>query len=341
VISKRSLGWLVVLLLAGGVLNPPFTHGLLQTALILAAIVLLTVVRELGRLFVGLCVGLRPTIVEIGEGTSLLRVRAGGLLWHFKQTAISSATIWTPPPEGFPVRARLVAITLARPVVTLAVLLGIRALGVPLYGSAPSFRGGALLSALITASEALLMIGLFPFSIRDLSVVPFESDGMKLLRLPFAKAEDLAQEFARFYLATAFEALNDRDTAGALAACREGLAKFGPPWNNAFRNIEAIVLSRAGDHSGAQAKADADLSRDLPPMARALALNSWSWFAFLRRDEAGLRLADRRSADALILQPKIGSIAGTRGAILLWQGRVAEAIGLLERGHDQAGSRRS
>src|ERR1700735_1904057 len=115
VISRRSLVWLVVLLLGGGILNPPFQHGVLQTALFLAAIVLLTVVRELGRLLVGLCVGLRPTIVEIGEGTSLLRVRAGGLLWHFKQTAISSATIWTPPPEGFPVRARLVAVTVARP----------------------------------------------------------------------------------------------------------------------------------------------------------------------------------------------------------------------------------
>ena len=139
-ISRRSLGWLVVLLLAGGILNPPFQHGLMQTALFLAAIVPLTVMRELGRLVVGLCVGLRPTIVEIGEGTSLVRVRAGGLLWHFKQTTISSATIWTPPPEAFPVRARLVAITIARPVITLAVLLGLRALGVPLYGRPPVSR---------------------------------------------------------------------------------------------------------------------------------------------------------------------------------------------------------
>ena len=167
VISKRSWGWLAVVLLAGGFLNPPFQHGVLQTALFLASLVVLTVVRELGRLLVGTAVGLRPAIVEIGEGPSLARLRAGGLLWHFKQTALFSTTVWTPPADGVPIRARLVAITLARPLVTLAVLLGVRALGVPLYGPAPDIKGGALLNALLTATEALLVIGLFPFSIRD------------------------------------------------------------------------------------------------------------------------------------------------------------------------------
>ena len=166
--------------------------------------------------------------------------------------------------------------------------------------------------------------------------VPFESDGMKLLRLPFAKVQDLRREFARFYVATALETLNDGDTAGALSSCREGLAKFGPPWSNVLHGIEAIILSRTGDHSAAQAKAERDLAGELPPVARAMALNNWSWFAFLRRDEADLRRADRRSADALILQPKLAFIAGTRGTILLWQGRVAEAIALLERSYDRA-----
>jgi Zn-dependent protease len=341
VISRRSLGWLAVLLLAGGFLNPPFPRGVLHAAVFLAALVVLTVVRELGRLAVGVAVGLRPVIVEIGEGSSLFRVRAGGLLWHFKQTPMASVTIWAPPPDDLPLRARLVLLTIARPAVTLAVLLGIRALGVPLLGQAHGVRAGAWLSEVVTASEALLMLGLFPFSLRGVSIVPFESDGLKLLHIPRAKRQDLAQEFARYYFATAFEALNDGDTTRALDSCREGLAKYGPPWSEALRNIEAVVLSRAGDHLGAQAKAERDLARDLPPVARALALNSWSWFAFLQRDEAALPLADRRSADALILQPKLAAIAGTRGAILLWQGRVGEAMDLLERAHAGARSRRT
>ncbi len=83
-ISKRSLGWLAVILVAGGLLNPPFHQGLIQTAAFLALLVILTVVRETGRLFAGIGLGLRPAIVEIGEGTSLVRFRTGGLLWHFK-----------------------------------------------------------------------------------------------------------------------------------------------------------------------------------------------------------------------------------------------------------------
>ena len=340
-ISRRSLGWLLALLIGGGICMPPFSRGVLHTAAFLAALVALTIVRELGRLAVGASLGLRPTIVEIGEGASALRFRAAGLLWHVKQVAIVSATIWTPPTGRSGIRSRAMALALARPLVTLAILLGLRALGVPLFGGAPGAKGGSVLQAIALAAEALLMIGLFPFTLKGVSIIPFESDGMKLLRIPFAKTEDLDQEFARYYIATTSEALVDGDTVRALAVCRAGLERFGPPWSDAFRNLEVVVLSRAGDHREALAKAERDLARELAPVARALALNNWSWFAFLQRDEANLRLAERRSADALILQPDLAAIAGTRGAILLWQGRVAESLSLLERGRGGARDRRA
>jgi Zn-dependent protease len=341
VIARRSLGYLGLVLLAGGILNPPFTRGVLHAALFLAALVMLTVVRELGRLGVGIAVGFRPSIVEIGDGPSLFRVRAAGLLWHFKLPPVFSATIWSPPPKDLPLRARLASITIARPLITAAVMLAVRALGVPLVGDPHGAKGVAFLGPVVTACQALLMLGLFPFSIRGFSVIPFESDGLRLIRIPRAKREDLEQEFARFYVTTALEALNDGDPNRALVLCREGLTKYASPWSDVFRNIEAIAQSRAGDHSAAQAKTERDLARDLPPVARALALNSWSWFAFLRRDEADLHIADRRSADALVLQPGLGPIAGTRGAILLWLGRVDEALDLLVRGYENAQNRRS
>jgi Zn-dependent protease len=199
----------------------------------------------------------------------------------------------------------------------------------------------SLLKGVATAAEALLMIGLFPFTLKGASIIPFESDGLKLLRIPFAKAEDLDREFARYYAASTHEALVDGDTARALEACRTGLEKFGPPWSDAFRNLEVVVLSRAGDHRAALAQAERDLARELAPMARSFALNNWSWFAFLQRDDANLRLADRRSADAVTLQPELAAVAGTRGAILLWQGRVAESLSLLERGRRGARDRRA
>jgi Zn-dependent protease len=332
--SPQSLGWLLILLVGGGLWMPPFPLGVLRTAVFFAALGALTFARELARLIVGTFLGLRATIVEIGEGRSVFRVRARGLLWHFKQLPIVSVTIWTPPPpaERAHLRTRLVLLALVRPALTLGVLLGLRALGVPLLSYGHEVKSGSLLRAVATAAEALLMISLFPFSLRGSSVVPFESDGLKLLRLPFAKDQDLDQELARYYAATAQEALADGDTARALAACREGLEKHGPPWADALRNLEMVVLSFAGDQRKALANAERDLGRDLAPIARSLALNNWSWFAFLQRDDATLRLADRRSADAAILQPEVAAVAGTRGAILLWQGRVAESLSLLERG---------
>jgi Zn-dependent protease len=334
----RSLGWLLAILVAGGVLNRPFWPGVLQTAVFLAAIVLLTVVRELARFAAGRAVGLRPAVVEIGEGAPLFRVRTGNVLWLVKQTAIASTTVWSPPPDDLPLRARLVLLAAVRPLVVLGLLLLLRALGVPLGWGSPVTGGGALLRSVVQAAEILLMIGLVPFAVRGASVVPFESDGLRLVRLLFSNPGDLRQEFGRYYYASARDALEDQDPARALALCREGLPKYGPPWSDVLRALETIALSRAGDPTSALAQAERELARDLPPIARAMALNNWSWFAFLGRDEANLRLAERRSADAMIMLPAAASVAGTRGAILLWQGRVREAIGLLERAHSGAQS---
>ena len=334
----RSLGWLLAILAGGGVLNAPFWSGVLRTAVFLGAIVLLTVVRELGRLAAGRAVGLRPVIVEIGEGTSLLRFRAGGIQWHVKQTAIVSATVWEPPPEGLPLRGRLAILAAARPLVVGGLLFGLRAAHVPLGWGAEATGGAALLHSVVEAAEILLFIGLVPFSIRGASSLPLESDGMRLVRLLFPRAIDLRQDFGRYYVARAREALEDRDPARALAFCREGLSKVSGPWSELVRAYETIALSRSGDQTAALARAESSLGRDLPPVTRALALNNWSWYAFLGRDEANLRLAERRSADAMILLPAAAAIAGTRGAVLLWQGRLGDALGLLERGHAGAQS---
>jgi hypothetical protein len=118
VISRQSLGWLLILLVGGGIWMPPFPLGVLRTAVFLAAFVALTIVRELGRLVVGKTLGLHATIVEIGEGPTLLRFRAAGLVWHFKQLAILSTTIWTPPTGRSGLRARVMALAIVRPVVT-------------------------------------------------------------------------------------------------------------------------------------------------------------------------------------------------------------------------------
>ncbi|HXJ22789.1 MAG TPA: site-2 protease family protein [Polyangia bacterium] len=308
--------------------SPPFWVGVARNALFLLAVVALTVAREVARLVVGRALGLRAAMVELGEGAPLARFRIGTLRWILLQTPIGGETIWEPPPPDLPVRGRLALLTLTRSAVAVATLLLLRAAGVPLGWST---EGSLVGRAFADAAECLLVLGLIPFAISGQSLIPFETDGMKLLKLLFGRAADVRQDFGRYYFAAAREALNEGDAARAAALCRDGATRQGPPWSDALRAYEATALARGGDPRAAMERAEAELARQLPPVARAVGLNDWSWYAFLARDEAMLRLADRRSADALVLKPDLPPVAGTRGAILLWQGRLSEALPLLER----------
>jgi Zn-dependent protease len=322
--------WLFAILGAGGVVAPPFWSGVGRSALFMVGIVVLTIARELGRLVLGCALGLRPAIVELGEGVPLARFRTGRLLWVIGQIPIVSATVWEPPTSPLALRWRMALLALARPAVAGLTILAFYRAGVPLmWGAGASPVAGELLRA----AELLLLVGLIPFAISGQTVVPVETDGLKLVKVLFGPASEAAQAFARYYYAGAREALNDSDPARALSLAREGLRLYGPPWSNVLQTCEAMALGRTGDRAAAMARLEAQLAGDLQPAARSLALNNWSWYAFLARDEKWLRLADRRSADAVVLKPDTGPVAGTRGAILLWQGRVAEAVPLLERGH--------
>ena len=105
--------------------------------------------------------------------------------------------------------------------------------------------------------------------------------------------------------------------------------------------LKAFAHGRLGDYAKAKACVADSITAALPQPLQAVALNDWSWYAFCERDEADLRLADRRSAEALGARPKSSAVLGTRGCVLLWRGRVTQAIPILERSLEKASTARS
>src|SRR5829696_3837236 len=105
---------------------PPFWLGVARGASVAAALVVLTVVREIGRLLAGTAVGFTPAIVEIGEGDSVLRFRIRGVLWDVRKLPIISFTAFEPPTTDAWLRARIAVLLLARPAVTVGVLVALR-----------------------------------------------------------------------------------------------------------------------------------------------------------------------------------------------------------------------
>jgi tetratricopeptide (TPR) repeat protein len=79
------------------------------------------------------------------------------------------------------------------------------------------------------------------------------------------------------------------------------------------------------------------IARKAPsPAARARLLNTWAWECYERDDRSLLGEADDASREALELIPDDASLLDTRGHVLVWAGRHAEARALLLRAFELA-----
>ncbi len=79
--------------------------------------------------------------------------------------------------------------------------------------------------------------------------------------------------------------------------------------------------------------------RELSGYLRAAALNLWAWQCYVRGIEDLRAEADRASREALELAPRDPSFLDTRGHVLLWTGRTAQAEEHLKRAYSLARSR--
>ena len=116
--------------------------------------------------------------------------------------------------------------------------------------------------------------------------------------------------FVRSYLASANDEILHGDPKRALDYCERGIACCAPIDVRVFRHSQAFAHGRLGDYAKAKACVADSITAALPQPLQAVALNDWSWYAFCERDEADLRLADRRSAEALGARPKIERCPG-------------------------------
>jgi hypothetical protein len=285
------------------------------------------VAHSLGRAIVGTLVGLRPTHVSFGVGAPVAHARLGGIVWIWGRVPLLVQANWSLDTEPRLLRRRLWLMTLGGLLGYVAVIVAVKGAGVPLLHDA----GSRLPLQLVGTMSGLALLGsLFPIT-HGTGAKASPSDGLQLWRAIRAPQQDLVDSLwpcAR--LAAQYEIIHG-DAAAALAICDRGLAIFSEKVAPEMRRFKSPALERLGRFDEAQALAAMNLHLpQLTPEARAGVLNDWSWFAFCKRDEADLRLADARSAEALALLPKLAPLHGTRGAVLLWRGRVSEALPLLE-----------
>lgn len=78
------------------------------------------------------------------------------------------------------------------------------------------------------------------------------------------------------------------------------------------------------------------MKRELPPDLRPLCLNVWAWECYMRGCDELRSEADNASREAAEACPDSASILDTRGHVLLWNARYAEAEGHLQRAYGLA-----
>lgn len=326
--ARRWLVFVSVLLLGGvvvaGILGRGDWQAVGGVVLFMAACGLLIPSHEMGHALIARLVGLSVARVVVGIGPVLKEWRVGKATWQVNVLPFGGMTIAVPATDLRFVRLRHWLVALGGPladacVAWLAWKLGAR------------FTSGAwALNTIASAATVSVVINLFPARHRNGQVM-LASDGLQLLRIPFLRPAQVKELFASYYAVLGSGEGLAGNHAAALDWFDRGITRF--PEHFGLRLLRAFSLSRLGRFREAKLCAAEALKGPLEPAERALVLNDWSWHAFVDHDERDLAAADRRSAEALALNPTSGHFVGTRGAVLLWQGRVTEAIDCLERSY--------
>jgi tetratricopeptide (TPR) repeat protein len=307
-----------------GVIGRDGPRTALELAIFAAAMIVHIPIHELGHAAAGAIGGLRIARVVVGTGRVVAERRFGGVTFQLKQIPAGGATLATPFEGTRFVRARVWLFGLGGPLASAATAVLLWKLAARFGGASGA---GWVLSVAASACAFSTVFNLIPMRVSSGSGT-LASDGLQLLTTPFMKPAAVTALFAGYYALQGADLLLHGDDAGALAWFERGLARY--PDQPVLRLCRASVIARAGRAAEAKAEAEAVLAA-LPAGAplRPIALNDWSWHAYILRDERDLRAADRRSAEAVALLPEVPPVSGTRGAVLLWQGRVAEALPLL------------
>lgn len=298
----------------------------LNLSLFLAGLVLALPVHEAGHALVGRLVGWRVFGVTLGRGPLLFERLLAGIRLRVHGWPWGGFTLSAPRAGSRPrfLRLRWMAGIAGGPLANLLLLALAWSIREP---AGRIFHGLAPGLALLAANGCVLALNLFP----SRPVPPgVPSDGWQLLSVPFASRQRLDELGAASFLAEAQAAEASGRIGEAVRWAEQAVASYPnaaqPRFSLGYLLVYACDLARA-QACFAEALRQPDLTPALLPSAQ----NNLAWSIAAGGLRERMDEADALSRAAYAQHGWHAAIAGTRGAVLVEQGRLEEGLELLER----------
>lgn len=304
---------------------------------LLLCVLLLTMVHELGHAVAGLALGLRVSAVVLGAGPPLAEGRLGGVRVTLARLPLGGVTLLGVRPGTSHPALRLGLTFLAGPLVNALLLLGT---GLRLGGFGRMFSLAWL--AVVSPVEAFgwanllfAVISLIPYrTATPFGLVP--SDGGRLLEAVREPDAIAAKGYQAHYAVDGHEALRVGDFQGALRRYREGIAQHPQSFMLRHGLALALINLERFDEARQELVPLFETPEARRPEVRLALKNSIAscdlMLAMPGRPEL-LEEADRYTQETMRAARRLPSVVGTRGAVLLQQGRTVEALRLLRDAH--------
>jgi tetratricopeptide (TPR) repeat protein len=287
-----------------------------------AFLVLILPAHEFGHALAGILVGYRITNVSLGVGPLLFTLRVGRTTIQFHALPLAGVTRALPARPWRTVRLRqwiLSAGGLAANVVVYFVLR--RIFGAEL-GDATKHP---FASVAADANVAVAVMNAIPFHTAE----GMASDGYQLFKIPFWPKSEIEGIHAIAETQVILDMLNSGDADGALRVA-EDLRRRMPHLARAALAL-GLVYERQRRHAEARAVFREGLAQATVPSTGAILKNNIAFSSAMLGRSEDMPEAAQLSAEAFAAAPTLGAIVGTRGAVLVRQGRGAEAIPLLDK----------
>ncbi|MDC0713144.1 M50 family metallopeptidase [Stigmatella sp. ncwal1] len=316
--------------------HPLTAWVLVNTAVFPLILAVSIALHEAGHAIAARLLGLEVPRIELGQGRRLRQ-------WRWGRTTLALNSL---PSAGITylagtgvrgVRGRLWLTIAAGPLITAALW------GAALHGNpSPSVGEGLFPTWAFTRELAVWEVVAFvngwllAFNLVPLPALKWlplgKNDGARLLTVPFAPQRELDAMAVTTAVLEAEDLRGSGDLPGAWRVLEAALSRAPGSW--VVRNSLAIVQLQRGELVAAR-ELFLELFAEEPPAPelRWLIRSNLAWADFRIRSDELRGEADTHSAAAHARLPRTPSVLGTRGAVLVWLGRAAEAVPLLERAY--------